>query len=364
MARTASAIDMPLGYVVSGTAHLALISWVLFGGVFQSTPEPFEISGVDVISLSDFEALFEPENVPAPETDVVTPVAPVATEAPELTSQQDAEIATPVVPTPATSDPDIAPEVVTPEAPSLPTPPEAPALPTPEPPSSAPEFSQNPESAPVRRVAPTPVESPNPELQIAEVDQAPTAPTEEASATEEAPEATAREEAATEIPTEPKAVASAPVTSLRPRIRPRAATPASSQPAVNNDPIAAALAEANAQEEAPTPARPTGPPLTRGERDNLRVAVQNCWNVDVGSQAADVVVTLSMSLDRSGKVQPGTLRLLSASGGSDRAQNAAFEAARRAVLRCQRGGYKLPIEKYDHWRDIEMTFNPENMRRR
>ena len=46
------------------------------------------------------------------------------------------------------------------------------------------------------------------------------------------------------------------------------------------------------------------------------------------------------------------------------AQNAAFEAARRAVLRCQRGGFDLPIEKYDHWRDIEMTFNPEKMRRR
>jgi hypothetical protein len=22
----------------------------------------------------------------------------------------------------------------------------------------------------------------------------------------------------------------------------------------------------------------------------------------------------------------------------------------------------LPVEKYDHWRDIEMTFNPERMR--
>ena len=38
------------------------------------------------------------------------------------------------------------------------------------------------------------------------------------------------------------------------------------------------------------------------------------------------------------------------------------QAARRAILRCQKGGYNLPVEKYEHWREIEMTFNPEKMR--
>lgn len=40
----------------------------------------------------------------------------------------------------------------------------------------------------------------------------------------------------------------------------------------------------------------------------------------------------------------------------------AFEAARRAILRCGATGYDLPAEKYGQWRDIEMTFNPEKMR--
>ena len=47
-----------------------------------------------------------------------------------------------------------------------------------------------------------------------------------------------------------------------------------------------------------------------------------------------------------------------------RTQNIAvvlLERARRAVLRCQRGGYDLPPEKYDQWREIELTFNPEGM---
>ena len=38
------------------------------------------------------------------------------------------------------------------------------------------------------------------------------------------------------------------------------------------------------------------------------------------------------------------------------------EAARRAIIRCSRDGYQLPPDKYAHWRDIEMTFNPERMR--
>ena len=40
----------------------------------------------------------------------------------------------------------------------------------------------------------------------------------------------------------------------------------------------------------------------------------------------------------------------------------AFEAARRAVIRCGASGYHLPAEKYDQWREIEMTFDPSSMR--
>ena len=42
----------------------------------------------------------------------------------------------------------------------------------------------------------------------------------------------------------------------------------------------------------------------------------------------------------------------------------AFRKARTAVISCGRRGFDLPDEKYEHWRDIEMTFNPEKMRLR
>ena len=38
------------------------------------------------------------------------------------------------------------------------------------------------------------------------------------------------------------------------------------------------------------------------------------------------------------------------------------EAARRAIIRCGARGFELPPEKYEQWRDIEMTFDPERMR--
>ena len=36
----------------------------------------------------------------------------------------------------------------------------------------------------------------------------------------------------------------------------------------------------------------------------------------------------------------------------------AFEAGRRAILRCQRSGYDLPEEKYPLWKRMEITFDP------
>lgn len=83
--------------------------------------------------------------------------------------------------------------------------------------------------------------------------------------------------------------------------------------------------------------------------------------VDPGSDAARATVTVAFALDREGRVE-GDVRLLDATGGSQAAQDTAFGAARRAVLRCQREGYDLPPEKYDQWRAVELTFNPEGMR--
>lgn len=58
----------------------------------------------------------------------------------------------------------------------------------------------------------------------------------------------------------------------------------------------------------------------------------------------------------------GSIRMASFSGGSEAAARQAFEAARRAIIRCGARGFDLPAEKYGQWQEIEMTFNPERMR--
>ena len=43
-------------------------------------------------------------------------------------------------------------------------------------------------------------------------------------------------------------------------------------------------------------------------------------------------------------------------------EQSAFEAGRRAIIRCTKGGYPLPPEKYGQWREIEVVFDPSQMR--
>jgi len=108
---------------------------------------------------------------------------------------------------------------------------------------------------------------------------------------------------------------------------------------------------------------PSGPPLTSGEKDGLRLAVQKCWNVgSLSSDAMRVTVTVGVSLGRDGKILAGSVHMISSTDATNAASNQAYEAARRAIIRCGAKGFDLPVEKYDHWRDIEMTFNPEKMR--
>jgi hypothetical protein len=74
-------------------------------------------------------------------------------------------------------------------------------------------------------------------------------------------------------------------------------------------------------------------------------------------------VVVAFSLDQSGRVQ-GDVRQVSADGGNASAASIAFQAARRAILRCGAAGYSLPADKYDQWRDVEITFDPSGMRLR
>jgi hypothetical protein len=267
-----------------------------------------------------------------------------------------------------------------------------------EQPIPVPLSDARPRPRPVDRVAATPVESVDaPEVADQVIEEVTDQPTEEAVIVEEEQQAAAPEEATTQIVTEAvETEENAPqlemTSSLRPRSRPArvaetpveeevAATPseapaeAPAEEAATEDAVAAALAEALAEEAAAEPAAepsqsaatdlPVGPPMTAGEKDALRVAVNACWNVGALSmEALRTTVTVGFSVGQDGVPDAGSITLVDSAGGSDTATRQAYEAARRAIIRCGARGFPLPPEKYEQWKNIEIVFDPNGMRMR
>jgi hypothetical protein len=134
------------------------------------------------------------------------------------------------------------------------------------------------------------------------------------------------------------------------------------------DTIAALIDQANEQpsEPATRPAAPVenvplGPPMTQGEKEGLRFAVQKCWNVPDGIKgAADLRITVSVELAQDGTIVGGPELVSPSSSGSPEVQ-IAYEAARRAILRCGAKGFDLPADKWGQWRQLEVTFDPGGM---
>ncbi|SFP95644.1 hypothetical protein SAMN05421853_10121 [Roseivivax halotolerans] len=388
---------MTTGQIISGIGHGVLILWVLFGGLFRPNPDPVRVQDVSVLSEEDFAALSQPSAPPEAAEEIDAPPAPETEEAPPQQPTPES-----VRPPQARPEPTPEPEPETPPEPVQPTPPaevtdSVPELPQPEPEpeSTAPDVADTPTPEFAPRVAPDPVPQPEPDAQVAEDVQDSVSPDADSPDTAEVEEqeATQPEAATSEIVTEAEEPARAPDSSMRPQTRPNRPTPQPApepepetqtaetsepepepapEPAPDPEPapespdgVEAALAEAlGGGTTDPQPDLPTGPPLTGGERDALRVAVQRCWVVDVGSQAANVTVVVAMRMEQSGQVVSDSLRMIESSGGDNQAAQTAYQAARRAILRCQGDGFPLPPEKYAQWREIEMVFDPSGMRLR
>ena len=378
--------NVQTGTKISVAGHGLLITWALVGGWLNPEPLPFQSQDVSIISAEEFARLSEQQAAPEVADEPVAPQEPAVTEStPAIPERPTPTPESPVQPEPietpaedAEAEPP-APEPV-PEVPSIiPDAPDVPEIVTDLPQTAEPETAQQTD-----RVAPEPVRPPEPDTQISDVVQEEVAPDAGAEANQPVQEATAPEAASDRIVTEAEAddaEPTAPLASVRPRTRPNRPQPqpeAETQtaareeettpspepnPEVESSAVDDALAEALAgsgEVEAP---EPSGPPMTRGEKDALRVAVSQCWNVgSLSSEALRTSVVVGVTLSREGMPDIGSIRMLSSSGGSDSSAKQAYEAARRAIIRCGSRGFDLPADKYAQWRDIEMTFNPEGMR--
>lgn len=103
-------------------------------------------------------------------------------------------------------------------------------------------------------------------------------------------------------------------------------------------------------------------PMSMSEKDAIRSQIAKCWNVPAGAKDAhELVVVLRIQLEQDGTVTKVELASESKSRyGTDTFFRAAADSAMRAVRQCS-PLKNLPPEKFQTWKDMELTFDPKEM---
>ncbi len=97
--------------------------------------------------------------------------------------------------------------------------------------------------------------------------------------------------------------------------------------------------------------------LTQTEQNALAASMRKCWNPPISAFSEDgLTVRLLVNLNRNGSVN-GTPKILSQINSS--VAGATAKAAQRAVMRCS--PYALNAQKYDNWKQVDVTFDPNDL---
>jgi colicin import membrane protein len=155
----------------------------------------------------------------------------------------------------------------------------------------------------------------------------------------------------------------------KPKPVPPKKPPQKHQPKFDANKIAALLDKREAVREASAGLEPNQAPslgaskgtearLSQSEIDALRARLRQCWNPPVGAaEAARRYVIFRVIFKRDGSIA-GSPTLVQ---GPASAQGPVLaDSARRALLQCQPYTMLKP-EHYDMWKDMEITFDPQDM---
>jgi hypothetical protein len=108
------------------------------------------------------------------------------------------------------------------------------------------------------------------------------------------------------------------------------------------------------------PHAPLGSQLTASELDLVREQIARCWNINAGARdAKDLVVEIRASVQPDGIVTQATI--VNQGRNNDPVWRAAAESARRAFFNPQCTPLKLPPDKYDTWKDLDVDFSPKDV---
>lgn len=375
---------MRLGTTVSVIGHAALIALGLINltGSRELPSNMVESIAVDLVPIEEFSNL-RVGTLDSTVIDTPTPSAVESDQPAELaerTGNTDVDQPTPeVTPTPSPAptvqtapQPEPQPEPEPQPAPE-PTPPPTPAPrpePTPEPtpaPEPTPTPAPRPEPTPAPEPEPAPVETPvlaadpvtpaEPEV-VAPVPPRVTASVEQLRAdfarqqeaarqAEQQRQQQQQQQQQQQRPQTPQPTQTAPQTNVADRI----------EDIINNEQSRGGTTGQGGDQAL---GRPTGQAarLTQSEQDALASAMRRCWNPPIAAMSAEgLTVRLMVSLNPNGSVA-GQPQILSAI--TDDLVRSTALAAQRAVQQC--GPYTmLPADKYDEWRQVDVTFDPRDL---
>jgi len=377
------------GTYISGIGHVALIGWAVIGGpLFDGDPpDPPAVTEVAILSVSEFEALRS--DAPSVEAELLQPTTGATDDsAPETPAEGDRpnEVITRPPDNPQlagnapdlslanrnfqanaqTDAPDLADQSTTVENGATLIVPNAQISNRDQTGRNQPDqLAMMLPEARAPRIDSTPSPEPEPDATPDPETKTETAP--DLDATDPADEAvdTAPDQSATKIVTEAdeQAETAAPERSSRPKGRPAQLAEKDAEARA----IAEALAAAQAEEQARGVTRQNGagrtaPPMSEGEISAIRTAIGDKWNTgSLSAEALLITVTVGFSLDPEGRPMMESFRMINATDGSAAARQSAYDAARRAIVRAA-NNFQLDPAKYDSWKEMELTFNPEKMR--
>jgi hypothetical protein len=102
-------------------------------------------------------------------------------------------------------------------------------------------------------------------------------------------------------------------------------------------------------------------PVSSSEIDTVRRQIERCWNLPGGAkEAGNLVVSIRVEMNVDGTPR-SALVVNSGQVQANPYYQAVADSARRAVLNPRCHPFKLPPEKYDHWRTMTLIFNPREM---
>ena len=331
---------MHFGHYISGFAHLGLLTGLFIGPVFQKEVDPIEYSNVSLISEQDFIDLTASNISPkvSEETSELTPLNEnedklnlLINEETKVLKSEGPEVVLdePLAPVIKQPDLEIALTERPPELSDEINPPVSQTV------NTLPDI----ESETAKITKPSKVQKP---VQIPQPETDASQNFENINTVSDGPNILKDGETA-----EPNIL----VSSLRPKTRPRSNFDNKSE----NEMIEAAISDAIQQSSGQST---LGKPLTFSEIEKLKYTIKENWSIDPGSLSQEVKVKIHFSLKRNGTCDRKSIRVSEVIGGDKAAQQVAIRRAKIAVSTCDSKGYKLPPEKYESWRDIEIVFDP------